>query len=91
MNRFKRATIIAVLAVFVGFQTAQTFHTHGKAVTQDNCSICQVLHQTPSLAAHASPQTSARLVAHRLSLRAADPFVVAKSDSVLRSRAPPAA
>ena len=91
MNRFKRAAVIAVLALFVGFQTAQTLHTHARAVTQDNCSICQVLHQTPSLAANAAPQVSSRLIVQRLCVRAADPFVVAKTPSVLRSRAPPAA
>ncbi len=43
-----------VLTAFVAFHAAQTFHTHKASTTNDDCSVCQVVHHTPGVTASSS-------------------------------------
>lgn len=87
-SRFIR---IAVLAVFVGFHAAQMLHTHKAVVGKEECSVCQVVHNTPGVDASASSAFPAVFASQSL-LKIGGRIVVADlvSDSS-RPRAPPAA
>jgi hypothetical protein len=81
---------IAILGLFVGFQSAQVLHAHAAAVTDESCAVCQVVHHTPTVGA--PPATVLHTVVTSqalLAVRRRGDFAFRLSRSVL-SRAPPA-
>ncbi len=86
----KKLMKLTVFALFIGFQAAQSLHTH-KAVSQDNCQTCQVVHQTPTVGAEGAQHLITRLVFQRFLVSRNETFVPSDVVSLASIRAPPAA
>jgi hypothetical protein len=81
---------IAILGLFVGFQTAQVLHAHAAAVTDDSCAVCQIVHHTPTVGAPpASALHTVFASQNLLAVRRKNDVTFRLFRSVL-SRAPPA-
>jgi hypothetical protein len=91
MNRFKRTLHFFALAVFLGFQIAQALHSHKAAVSDKDCAVCQIVHQTPSIAVGAQSLAECALVFEPISIHIEKALAVASADNVFSPRAPPLA
>ena len=87
-TRFLR---IFAVAVFLGFQTVQSFHKHNSATTDDNCAVCQVVHHTPSTSAPAAASITTVFSYQPVLSVASTPAVALVTVETVRPRAPPAA
>jgi hypothetical protein len=80
-----------VLVFFLGFQMAQAFHTHANALPQKDCPVCQVVHQTPSLAAAPHVFSFQGFAAEWISLGVSCVVIPPAPAPLFFSRAPPLA
>ena len=84
-----RCIKLLVLALFLGFQTAQSLHTH-TAATPDHCSICQAVQQSVSTGPVHAAQIVTALMFERLIVSRQHSFARIDLVSFVSTRAPPA-
>lgn len=89
MHRFYRLISVFVLGNFLFFQVVLDFHTHKSNDSADHCSLCQIIHHTPTTV-NPHPATFTPHIIYQSSLFTTDEIIVSDySGSNLKTRAPP--
>ncbi len=89
MMSVKKSLRLLVLAVFVGFLAAQILHTHKENISEDQCSICQIIHQTPSITPPAQTIQPLYFIFLSLITKNDEPLLTTSSHVHFDTRAPP--